>query len=55
MNQEKFNKLRENYPNFIYENYNIMEDEEYIKLIYNFKIEGLTTFSPSYVINKKIY
>ena len=53
MNQEKFIKLREKYPNFIYENYNIIVNEECIKIVYNFKIEGLTDFNPSYIINKK--
>lgn len=53
MNQEKFLELRSKYPNFIYNSYEIINEKDSIKLVYNFEIEGLTTFTPSYEINKK--
>ena len=53
MNQEKFLELRSKYPNFIYNSYEIIDEKDSIKLVYNFEIEGLTTFTPSYEINKK--
>ena len=53
MNQEKFNKFRKEYPTFIYDSYEVIEDEENLKIIYNFEIEGLTKFNPYYIINKK--
>lgn len=53
MNQKNFLELREKYPNFIYHNYEIKDLKDIIKIIYNFEIEGLTTFSPYYEIDKK--
>jgi hypothetical protein len=40
-------------PTFIYDSYEIIEEEENIKLSFNFIIEGLTSFNPTYLINKK--
>ena len=53
MNQEKFLDLREKYPTFIYDSYEIIEETENIKLVFNFIIEGLENFKPTYLINKK--
>ena len=53
MNQSKFLDLRNKYPRFIYKSYEVIENEDNIKLIYNFEIEGLTCFKPTYEINKK--
>ena len=53
MNQDKFIKYREEYPNFIYNSYEIIDNMDSIKLVYNFEIEGLTKFTPSYTIDKK--
>lgn len=55
MNQDKFNKLREEYPNFIYDSYCIEQIDETIKITYNFEIEGLTKFNPYYLIDKKYF
>lgn len=53
MNQEKFENLREKYPTFIYDSYEIIEEEKIIKIVFNFEIEGLTKFNPYYEIDKK--
>lgn len=53
MNQDKFNKFRREYPTFIYQNYEIIDEEDSIKIIYYFEIEGLTKFKPYYIIDKK--
>ena len=53
MNQDKFNELRKKYPNFIYDSYEILYEEDYIKLVFHFEIEGLTKFNPYYIIDKK--
>ena len=45
-NFEKFKKLREDYPNFIYENFAITNSEEAITIKFKFVIENLTTFEP---------
>ena len=53
MNQDTFNKLREKYKNFYYDSYEIIESNENLKIVYHFKIEGLTEFTPYYLIDKK--
>ena len=35
----------EEYPNFVYKNYSILEDEDKIIFKYEFEIEGLKKFS----------
>lgn len=45
-----FLSLREKYPRFSYEGYNIAESPESIKVIYHFSIEGLADFHPSWTI-----
>ena len=53
MNQEKFNELRLKYPNFIYDSYEILDQNNILKIVFHFEIEGLTTFNPYYEIDKK--
>jgi len=50
----KYNEYRTLYPNFIFESYEIVENDENYKFIYNFEIEGLTKFTPYMEINKDI-
>lgn len=52
-NSLKFTELREKYPKFIYENYNIEENEKEILITYNFEIPNLTKFTPKIRIPKK--
>ena len=52
-NNLKFEYLREKYNTFIYENYEILEDENYIILKFYFNIVGLVKFSPTTKILKK--
>ena len=54
-NSKKYKELREKYPNFIYDSYNIEEDNENIYITFKFEIEGLTTFNPALTIKKKNY
>lgn len=49
----EFNKLRENYPDFIFHEMIINEDNEFIKIEYNFEIVGLSSFKPYWLIKKK--
>ncbi len=53
MQEDKFLSLREKYPNFIYDSYEIIDDGINIKILYHFEIEGLTSFNPYYLIDKK--
>jgi len=50
---DKYNDYRKLYPNFIFNNYEIVEKEDCYKFIYNFEIEDLTKFNPSIEISKK--
>ncbi len=52
-NSFKFKELREKYKNFIYEDYKIKENNEYISIEYKFEITGLKTFNPNIKIAKK--
>lgn len=49
----KFEELREKYPNFLYNSYNIFEEENKICIEYDFEIENLTKFKPRIEILKK--
>ena len=49
----EFEDLRKKYPNFIYKNYKIFEDESKIYIEYNFEIENLSKFNPKIEILKK--
>lgn len=53
MNQEKFENLRKKYPTFIYDSYEIIDNDNVLKIVFNFEIEGLTKFNPYYEIDKK--
>ena len=50
----KFDDLRTKYSNFIYHGFNINEDNNNLNVIYDFEIEGLSTFNPSFSIPKSI-
>ena len=47
------NILRNTYPKFIYESYEIKEQDDKIIIKYLFEIPGLTTFEPIIEILKK--
>lgn len=48
-----FEKLRTEYPKFIYNSYKIVDENEKICIEYEFEIEGLTKFNPKVEIIKK--
>lgn len=54
-NFEKYNKLREKYKNFIYEDFKVIDNPNEIILQFFFKIEGLTEFKPQIIIPKNNY
>lgn len=43
---KSFSELRSQYPNFIYNNFDIDYDNEYMIITYHYEIEGLTKFNP---------
>ena len=49
----KYKEFRNKYPKFIYHDYDIYEDDNAIIITYNFEIEGLSSFNPTWTINKK--
>ena len=51
-NANKFQELREKYNSFIYDSYNIIENEKEYIINYKFIIPGLTEFKPEIKINK---
>jgi len=52
-NYNKFLEFREKYPQFIYEKYEVQEDNEFLYIKYYFNIPNLTYFYPQLKINKK--
>ena len=50
----EFNELREKYSEFIFDKYEIIDNDNIITIKYYFEIPGLTTFTPSYEIEKKL-
>lgn len=50
-NEAKFNRLREQYPDFIFEKYDIIVSEKNIRIKYYFKIPNLITFTPELIID----
>ena len=48
-----YNELRDKYNTFIYDRYEITEDENKINITYYFEIPGLAAFNPKYEIDKK--
>lgn len=49
----EFKNLRKNYPFFIFHNYEIIENNEEFKVIFDFEILGLEHFNPTYTLKKK--
>lgn len=49
----KFDELKNKYTEFIYDKYEISEDNDNINITYYFEIPGLISFRPSYNISKK--
>jgi len=47
-NKKKFNELREKYPEFIYEGYDMENMDGKFHVTYHFSIPGLQTFSPTW-------
>ena len=51
---EKFILFREKYSKIIYKKYQIVDEEEVLKIVFTFEIPNLTTFEPTLSIQKKI-
>ena len=51
---DKYNEYRKKYPNFIFNSYEIIDNIENYKIVYNFEIEGLEVFNPTIEISKNI-
>jgi hypothetical protein len=47
-NKNKFNELREKYPEFIYEGYDMKNMDGKFHVTYHFSIPGLKTFAPTW-------
>lgn len=52
-NSSKYIKFREKYPNFIYHSYNMIEEDKRYIIEFLFEIEGLSTFKPKIILDKK--
>lgn len=52
MPSEAFNKMRAAYPVFIYKNYQLFSDNDFINIVFDFEIDGLCEFHPSLKIQK---
>lgn len=50
---DKFNLYREKYQKIIYKDYQIINEDNNIKIIYTFEIPNLTTFNPYIIISKE--
>ena len=50
---DKFNLYREKYQKIIYKDYQIIDEDNNIKIIYTFEIPNLTTFNPYIIISKE--
>ncbi|MBE6149136.1 MAG: hypothetical protein E7170_00245 [Firmicutes bacterium] len=51
---DKYNEYRKIYPNFIFNSYEIIDNINNYKIVYNFEIEGLEIFNPTIEISKDI-
>lgn len=51
---DKYNEYRKKYPNFIFDSYEILENDDTYKFVFNFEIEGLTKFNPYMEVSKEI-
>jgi len=47
-----FIKFRNQYPEFVFNSYELTENSETINIRYNFEIKGLSSFSPEWKIKK---
>lgn len=47
---EKYKLFRETYPEFIYQNYEIEETEDAIRLTFHFSVPGLADFAPEWTL-----
>lgn len=52
--ENKFEKLRKEFPDFIYHGYDVSYDEEYMVIEYHYEIKGLTFFNPITKIPLKV-
>ena len=50
---EKFNELRQKYPTFVYNSYDIIETESSFEISYDFAIPGLVEFKPTWSFPKE--
>jgi hypothetical protein len=50
--KEKFEILRENYSKIVYKDYQVIDEEENIKVLFHFIIPGLCEFKPYLLISK---
>ena len=50
----KFDYMRKKYPLFIYHSFDISDDKDDLKIVYDFEIEGLSHFNPYLKIPKNI-
>ena len=48
--QDFYESLRRQYPQFIYKDYRIEEEEGWVKLTYDFEIPGLSAFAPTWTL-----
>lgn len=48
-----YSELRQIYPNFVYRDFHIEENDNEFKITYDFEIEGLEIFNPTYSIPKR--
>ncbi len=50
---DKYSSLRQEYPVFVFSGYTVAENDRRIKITYDFEIEGLSDFSPTWTFLKK--
>ncbi len=50
--EDKYQMFREKYPEFVYENFLIEEEEEHLRLTFFFRIPGLADFAPTWTLPK---
>lgn len=52
MQEKAFDALRRQFPVFVYEDYHLFEDADFLHIVFDFQIEGLCAFHPSVKIQK---
>ena len=50
---KKFDLFREKYSKIVYKSYQIIDEDDFIKIVYHFEIPSLRIFNPYLVISKK--